>query len=301
MLWACWTRARTIGGKSAWDPESEKQFRHFTLEAIRLTRFDGSLMLARRFNGAAEPELFAGRARAGETQIARPGRGPHAAGLQQAGDARPLKPAPAVNSEWSEIAVLQPSWRRGGPKLTLVYAERQVQLELECRRELVFSGNWDLESPPGRRPLEITSDWEEVCWMSDKDVDYVEIQARFSSGVIVQRQALLARQDRCLLLADAVVGDRPGRLNTAAVCRSAPAIAVEPAAETREVWLAGRRNRLAVYRWHCRNGESTRAAANLPASATPFACGNRPPPTGSMPPVVDLDAERAGRGVTWRS
>ncbi len=244
-LWACWIRCRAIGGKATWDRESEKQFRRLALEAVRLSRTDGTQVLSAGEAGAAEPKLFelARRLVDSKSLDRASARMLPAKRRRGAADGN-IKPSPAVNSEWSEIAVLQPAWRTGGPKLSLVYAERQVQIELEYCRELIFSGSWELEVRLDGAPLEITANWEEVCWMSDKDVDYVEIQARLSAGVVVQRQIMLARQDRCLLLADAVVGSQPGRLEYRSALPLNAKIKLEPAAESREVWLAGRRARL---------------------------------------------------------
>ncbi len=270
-LLACWTRCRAIGGKATWDRESEKQFRLLALEAIRLSRSDGTQVLCQGEAATRTPRLF-------ELALQLIDRKPLAKTAARmlpslntrAASRGRIKAAPAVNSEWAEVAVLQPAWRRGGPKLSLVYTERRVQIELEYRAELIWSGSWDLELALDGAPAEIVSNWEEVCWVSDDDVDYLEIEARLAGGLTVQRQVLLARQDRCLLLADAIVGPRRARIEYRSSLPLAAAVEAEPAAETREVWLAGRRARLAAlplalpeWRTDPRRGELTQLDGKL--------------------------------------
>ena len=50
------------------------------------------------------------------------------------------------------------------------------------------------------------SDWESVCWVSDDDVDYLELEIELDHGWKLQRQFLLAREDLFLFVADAIVG-----------------------------------------------------------------------------------------------
>src|SRR5574340_63417 len=91
--------------------------------------------------------------------------------------------------------------------LTVAREGRVVQLELGSGRELLLSGPWDLEVRVGGRLAKRVGDWEEVCWVSDRHVDYLELEMELSQGVRVQRQMLLAHQDHFLLLADAVLGE----------------------------------------------------------------------------------------------
>ena len=51
------------------------------------------------------------------------------------------------------------------------------------------------------------------CWYTDKDVDYLELEARLDGGWVIQRQALLSRSDHFLFLADAVIGPRRARVD----------------------------------------------------------------------------------------
>ena len=48
-------------------------------------------------------------------------------------------------------------------------------------------------------------EWDEVCEYTDDDVHYLEIEQPWTSDVLLQRQILVIREDRCVLLADAVL------------------------------------------------------------------------------------------------
>jgi hypothetical protein len=206
-----------------------------------------------------------------------------------------------VHSEWAEIAVLQPHWRRGGPKLTIAYANRRTRVELEIGRELISSGDWELEVQFDGEPTEFASNWEEVCWLSDKDVDYVEIEAKLTRGLKVQRQILLTRKERCLFMADAVLSERSGTIQYRGRWPLAAAVAVEPAVETREVWLAGRKARLAVLPLALSEWRSERRFGDLVSATGGLALSQMAEARRLYAPLfVDLDPDRSALGVTWR-
>jgi hypothetical protein len=63
-LWACWTRARTLGaepGAFAWDDAAERRYRALFGQMARLARKDGSQALAHGAGAAWRPELFVPR------------------------------------------------------------------------------------------------------------------------------------------------------------------------------------------------------------------------------------------------
>jgi len=105
---------------------------------------------------------------------------------------------------------------RGGassrdPRLEVLYSGRQVNVELRWRRDVLWSGIWNLEVSRDGRRAEPTSDWEETIRVSDDRVDYLELASQFDGGLCVERQILLARKDRFLFLADVVVAPDPAK------------------------------------------------------------------------------------------
>ncbi|MEX0585699.1 MAG: hypothetical protein WD176_03585, partial [Pirellulales bacterium] len=71
----------------------------------------------------------------------------------------------------------------------------------------VLSGDWGCADAQGQPA---TGVWECVCWFSDANVDYVELQNIGNDGRHVLRQALLSRDDHFLLLCDVAHGGNVG-------------------------------------------------------------------------------------------
>src|SRR5690606_2572108 len=77
--------------------------------------------------------------------------------------------------------------------------------ELNLAEQVVFSGNVDPRVEVDGRDLAIEGEWEQTCWQSDDDLDYLEIEIELQRGWRVQRQLMLARVDGLLLMADALL------------------------------------------------------------------------------------------------
>ena len=69
----------------------------------------------------------------------------------------------------------------------------------------LFAGDWEIEVRLDGRTVE-PADWSCVCWQSDDDGDYFELQSR-PDGLRIERQIFLSRTDDFALLADIVVAD----------------------------------------------------------------------------------------------
>ncbi len=61
---------------------------------------------------------------------------------------------------------------------------------------MIWSGPSDPVLCVAGHPLAIEREWVELCWFSDHDVDYLEIEAQMTGGWVIQRQMLLARRDQ---------------------------------------------------------------------------------------------------------
>ena len=87
-----------------------------------------------------------------------------------------------------------------------------MHTELSVGGEVLWSGPWQWEVRCNGVPAADRSPWEVVCRACDADVDYVELQIELAGGLRIERHLVLARRDRFLLLADAVLGDQPAEL-----------------------------------------------------------------------------------------
>lgn len=282
-LLACWTRCGHLTRTrraAGWDEPAWRRYAQFVRRALQLTRPDGTQVLAElphRDDGRSAPagtasasegptaELFAAALRLIDdeeveaiAQQVLPRRRPaRSSGLAAAAWAEP-----AVHSEPARIAVLRPDWRRGGEHLVVTYDGPTLRAELNCGSATVWSGVWNPAVIVEGTSLEPTGDWRDLCWFSDDDVDYLELELGFEGGWRVQRQIMLARQDRFLYVADALCGARTARdIDYRLTLPLTSAMRFEAAGQTREGYLVKRR--------------SSGQAVQEPGSATPAAKADR--------------------------
>ena len=303
-LLACWTRCQVMAARLdvRLSKQARRLYRDATLNVLRMSRQDGSQSLLNDSAGERNSDLLqAAVGLIGSRSIERVHR---LASKRNVGKAKPQKrlPPPAVHSEAAQLGILRPTWQRSSPRLAISYRGPELLTELSVGRSMLWSGPWALELHVNGDARQVVSDWEELCWVSDADADYLELEIELTGNARVQRQILLARKDNVLFLADAVLLSEPGSLQYSA---SLPAlqedVAFEAAAETRDGHLVGGKQRstvlpLALPEWRAdRRGGTlspTAAGLELRQSAQGQAL--------YAPLLVDLDRRRAGKPATWR-
>ncbi len=272
-LVASWARSRLLaaavnltsaktGLDNCWDADAEQEFPQAVREALRLSRFDGTPVLAERGETNALPAGASNTAWLTDVAVALAGEGDKKyrrimqtiavsrGSKKRSGRASQLVqkklPDPAFNSEWAELAVLQTDWSSRATRLTVAYSGPTVRIELQSDREILFGGTWELEVLSGGVLAQPRGSWSEVCWVSDADCDYLELELELSGSMRVQRQMLLSRKDQFVFLADAMLGVEPSDLTYRGRLPLATGITVRPAAETRELALHGKKPRAVV-------------------------------------------------------
>lgn len=306
-LLACWTRCCAIGSEikgGSWTPEASEQYEWFVRHALRLTRQDGSQVFS---NGSAETggkDLFRAALKFdGDDDdhriatLALPG--------SKKSDAKRIceaaLPEPATNSEWASVGVLRRRWSHSTAQLTVLYDEPLLRTEFSVGKDLLWSGPWTVDIRLGGQVAKPNSDWEEVCWVSDEDIVFLELEMELTEGILLQRQMLLAREDKFLFLADAVLGTQPGKLEYCGCLPLSDDVSFREDDEGREGFLVGSKPRALVippalpeWREERRVGELTRTDAGLQLTQTI---------EGSClyaPLWFDLDRRRMTRRKTWR-
>ncbi len=306
-LLACWTRCWALDQEAklkALTADAREQYEWLVRQAMQFTRYDGTHVLSNGLTGGWCVELFEAALEFGSDEDDQ-----HIAALVLPGQSRERKreaadwelPDSVAHSEWAQLAVLRPEWSRGGERLTVLYHEQSMQVELSAGQDVLFSGTWELEVTVNGRPARPESDWEEVCWLSDEDVDLLELEIDLEGGIRVQRQMILARDDGCLLLGDIILGDQPAKLEYRGCLPLCPDIAFRAANESREGFLAGRARRalvlpLALPEWRAdrRIGELKQTSRGLELRQS-MAGQNL-----YAPLFIDLDRQRFTRQTTWR-
>jgi len=210
------------------------------------------------------------------------------------------------NSETAGLAVLRPGWTGSDARLTVRYGERQLQTELICGRTLLWSGNWQPEVRLNGEVLQAASSWKNVCWVSDDDADYLELEQKLTGAARLQRHVLLARHDRFLFVADAVICKRPKAIAYRGPTPLAANVRFTAASETNEGFLAspaGHRRHalvlpLALPEWR---------SAGTRGDGLALDCGRLELRQSAIearalfaPLFIDLAPRRIARPATWR-
>lgn len=319
-LLACWTRCGQLAGdlrKSAWKAAAAGRYRLALHNGLRFARANGEQLLA-----------------PGDRQTPAEHNTPRAmflAALEIAGEpldlalaaaALPLKLKakrcaslaalpkrlrwPALNDEQAGLAVLRGGWDRRAPKLALHYAGAELHAELEVGGEVLFSGDWLPQIRRGGELLVAAGAWHCSCWVSDADGEYFEAELPLSGGARLQRQIMLARKDEILFAADAVLaedetGGPPGELDYCWLMPLAAGVRFEPAIETREGQLVGRKPRAVVMPLALPEWRSDRRFGSL--EAAPRGLELRQTARGGRlfaPLFFDLAPRRLEQDRTWR-
>jgi hypothetical protein len=307
-LLACWTRCFCIGRDQKGGPfkrEGLVQYEWFVRTALRLTRADGTQALTFGAPSAWCKELFQAAVDFGgddtDEEVAAvilPGKKP-AKGTDDEEDW--CTPEAAAHSEWAELSILRPEWSRNGPRLTIAYGGETMQAELEVGGEVLFSGDWSFELTLDGKPLTPTCEWEEICWMSDDDADYLELEIELTEGFRVQRQIVIAREDECLFVADAVLGERSGQLEYRSTLPLVDGCRFEPAEENREGFLIGKKRRALVLPLALPEWRSDRRIGELAASEKGLQLTQTAEAARTYAPLFfDLHPRRLIKQSTWR-
>ncbi len=310
-LLACWTRCRAMGDgsdKGVWNKTAQIQYEWLVRQALRLTRVDGTHVFSGGRSGMWCEDLFRAALRLGgdRTDAA-------VAAVVLPAQKEPVPTGPgklrlpkeAAHSEWAGLGILRAGWAPSDPWLVVAYPGQSVRIEMQSREELLASGPWEFAIRRDGRLIGVESEWEQVCWLSDDDADYLELEIELEDGLRVQRHMLLAREDHFLLLADAVLGDRPARLESrleyCGRVSLAANVSFQPAEETREGFLSGRRRLglalpLALGEWR-----ADAAPGSLVRTDEGLELRQETEGRSMFAPLfVDLRPGRMTRRLTWR-
>lgn len=135
-------------------------------------------------------------------------------------------------------ALMQTDWHKRSGRMAIDFSDSPLGLEVVGPKGItLLAGKWPLQVElDGQAQIQL-DDWDEVCWYSDDEVDYLEVEAKFGDNCIVQRQMMLFHEDHMVMLADALLGDRPGNWSLQSSIPLGAGIRYEEAAATREGWL----------------------------------------------------------------
>jgi len=230
-LAACWSRCRKLGRqmrRGSWSKDAEEQFQFLLRNLLRLVRPDGSLTLSDHVPPGVCDLWRSLISQADDNDVAVWAnklirRAPVSKGKVSKGKASKEKDSKvaedcdledaSVASQWSAAALLWTQWSATAPRITVAYDQGCLRGELLSRREILFSGDWQPIVSKNGEELSPQGDWEQVCWISDADVDYLELEISLARNVRVQRQICLLRDDSGLFWADAILSEESAQLD----------------------------------------------------------------------------------------
>lgn len=231
-------------GLRRWYPPQQKAMAELLKHSARWARPDGTQLLAA---GHAPP-----RSSAFWNALIKQTRGPKSlqavmslaalGGGKRAEARRAVQPAklpqPTFYSEDAAGACMQCDWHHKGSHCAIDFSDAEICIEaLGAKGRSLLAGEWTAHVElDGQAQMQL-DEWGETCWFSDNDVDYLELEAKFGRHARVQRQAILFRHQRMLLLADALLCDQPGNWSLTAKIPLAAEAAFQPEQKTSEGYI----------------------------------------------------------------
>lgn len=183
----------------------------------------------------------------------------------------------SFHSESTREALLQSGTGNSADRVTIEYHQPGVEFQLATRGRSLLAGNFQSELFVEGTAVATKGDWRAVCWSSDDDGDYLELQLCVSDSVHIDRQFLLSRRGHFALFADAVVTAAPARIEYRLSLPVAGGIFVKTDEPTRE----------------CRVGTARVFPLGLPQDRVLSTPGNCSTKAGRL----DLTQVAAGRGL----
>lgn len=241
--WSRWA------GMPLWTGDAEGMLESLWERAIPLCQHDGRLSLSNGHPvsplpvlrwGATTLELASGATSALLANLSRP-QTRRPAGRSRSSSGGGLMPS--SQSDWARLAVLRSDWSPQADSVVVSHHQSAPGLEVAIGGFPILQGPWQLELQAGSTVLELADEWSCVCWQSDADLDYAELQMVGPKNCRVERQVLLSRTEQFLILAD-TIRNAPGEpLCVKSTLPLAPGVTFQPEKSSREGWLQADRRR----------------------------------------------------------
>lgn len=303
---ACWARCLAMAHsmkRPCWSEDAQVQFEWHVRQVIRLARANGQMLLSEMEEIPSSPDLVRTMIRlagdASDVAAAQSLPGKVVCPSDATRSAAP--PEPSVHSEWAEFTVLRTDWRRGAPRIAIGCDGPRMALELENRQQTIFHGVWNLDVRVAGRQRQPEDAWEEACWFSDDEVDYLELAIDLAGGGRLERQILLARKDQFLLLADHLMTDHGAGIEYQSLLPIAQDVAFQGETKTRDGCLVGQDLLasvlpLALPEWRCKDQHGDLKTAQGALMLVQETQGSNI----SCPLFFDLRPQRMIHERTWR-
>ncbi len=151
-----------------------------------------------------------------------------------------ILPDPSSLSEWGEVGAMQTHWGPRAAKIAFSFFDGNSHLEV-IKKHVLICGDCTPSLAINGQPLLPHSGFSVVCWHTDSNADYLELEMGFEQDVVLQRQIMLLRRDEIALVSDSISSENDMELQYACKFPLAEGIKCIQESETREVYLAKKR------------------------------------------------------------
>jgi len=306
-LLACWTRCRAMGAshkKSCWNRKAELQYQCLTTHALGLSSPAGTPLLGGPHDAAWTPDFLQTVLRlGGDAADITAARSVYGKKLtrQLACKNKKFVPETSDHCEWSGLAYLRTDWQRDEPTVVVDYSKPELRLEVWAGPQRLISGAWTSETTLNGKRLEPIGTWDENCWFSDEDVDYLELSIELSGGARLERQILLARDELFLLLTDYVIGTAGGDICHKYRMPLDSKVVFQPEKETREGFLSDGKKVARVLPLALPEWRTDPRVGQLDTSKGQLELAQQLPGKNlACPLLIDLKKSRVSKPCTWR-
>jgi hypothetical protein len=119
---------------------------------------------------------------------------------------KPIVPnlKPSHQTDDGQWAIMRSSWIDAVDACLVQYDSPAVRLNCQSDSQTLLCGNWEVQIESEGQNVPLLDEWEAVCWHSDTDGDYLELQQQLTDDIALERQLFLSRQDHFLYAAEVV-------------------------------------------------------------------------------------------------
>jgi len=154
---------------------------------------------------------------------------------------------PSNQSDFARFALLRSDWSVQADSVALAHHRQYPQLDATASGRPLIHGDWTIKITIGGTPVELAEEWTCVCWQSDPDADYIELQMQGPGKMRVERIVMLSRTQRFLLLADSISGVPHERIEYESQLPMSENVQMKADTPTREIQLSTKGFRARAY------------------------------------------------------
>ncbi len=142
------------------------------------------------------------------------------------------------NFEPAEVAIMRRDWTSGSQMVVVDFSTDPMWIEVYGpSQHKLLSGGWELELYCNDNEVIIDSPWVQLCWVSDDDVDYLELECEAEGVCKIQRQIMLIRDEGIVFLSDTLLAEKSGEWRLKSTLAVAENIQVEEQKDNTELRL----------------------------------------------------------------